>query len=102
MKKNTNDVNDSDVWVKLDNGIFEGVDKIKKMFFQYVEREEREEKDIPYIETLNKGNHDVFVTDSKHKAFGQFMGGNPRGKAIIRFEHESGLFDFDSRQVISM
>lgn len=88
--------------MKLDNASYDEVEEVKKRFAQHTQEQKREDTDVSYLETLTKDSHDIFVTDTMHKAFGQFMGGNGKGRAIVIFDNKNGIFDFDAKHVISM
>ena len=86
----------------LENGQFSGVEEVRRLYDEYVERQGQETSEVPYIETLGREGHKVFVTDSLHKTFGTFVGANTKGRAIVTFENKGGCYDFDGEYVISM
>lgn len=55
-----------------------------------------------YIDRMQRSAHDVFVTHKLYKCFGQFIGTNDKGKALVSINGIQAPISLEAKEVISM
>ena len=90
-----------DVWLTLENGQYECVAEVRKLYEEYVGKDYEAEAEVPYIDTLSREGHKVFVSEGLYKMFGNFVGSNSKERAIVTFDNKAGCHVFDADRVIS-
>lgn len=88
--------------MKLDNGHYERMEEVKKLFKMYVENRDAVAPKETYIETLRTIAHPVFVSDGRYKTFGSFVGTNGKGHALVLVENVRERVVLEAHNVISM
>lgn len=107
-----------DVWLTLDHQHVSEIDEIKRRFKTYVDHgfasirrvaNTDEVKPVVrtpaprYIDTLSTRDHIVFVGgDLRYKKFGDFVGTNAKGDALVRFDGSQQNVSFPASHCISM
>lgn len=108
----------SDVWLTLDHQHVSEIDEIKRRFKTYVDQGFATVRKVTdadkansavmapgprYIDTLPTRDHIVFVGgDAKFKKFGEFVGTNAKGEALVRFDNSARVYHFPATHCISM
>lgn len=90
------------MWLLLDNTHYNQWEEVKKKFASYYGCQTVNVDSERYIDRMPRTGHDVFVTHKQYKCFGDFMGTNEKGRAIVTVSGIQGPISLEAKEVISL